>query len=416
MRIAVAFCIAVSLVVSSTTVRGEGHWPGWRGPTSDGVADDAAYDADLGQQKWAFPLSGKGGSTPAVWDDHIFLTAVEGDRNVAICLTTDGKKKWQIDVGTHEAGKHRKGTGCNPSPTTDGKSVFVYYKSGDFACIDFDGNVQWHVNVQKEHGEDSLWWDLGSSPVLTSQHIVITCMQTGPSYMAAYDKATGKIAWKVDRNLDAPREAAQSYSTPVVVEHDGTEQLIVLGADHVTAHAAKDGRELWRVGGLNPTNHEFFRSISGPVVHNGIVIAPYARGDSVTAIRMGGQGDVTKSHVVWSHKDLGADVPTPAAKDGLVYICSDRGELSCTDVATGEIYWKERIAKHKAAYSASPVLADGKIFVTREDGTVFSFRQGKQFSPLGETSVDQYTVATPVMVEGHVLLRTFESLICFGSR
>ncbi len=394
--------------------RGEGEWPGWRGPHSNGVADDATYASDVGKEQWRVPLAGKGGSTPAIWGDRIFLTTVQGNNNVVICLDLAGETLWSEKFGTQESGKHRKGSSCNPSPTTDGKYVFAYFKSGDFACLTVDGKVQWKTNVQEEHGEDSLWWDLGTSPVLTKKHVVITCMQTGPSYLAAYDKVTGEVAWKVDRNLGAPREAAQSYSTPVVVEHDGQEQLVVLGADHVTAHAATDGKELWRVGGLNPTNHEFFRSIAGPVVHAGIVIAPYARGNSVTAIKMGGHGDVTKSHIAWFRESLGADVPTPAAKNGLVYICSDKGEVSCADAKTGKIYWREQPEKHRSRFSASPVLADGKVFVTREDGTILVVKQGKEYELLGRKSVEEYTVATPVLAGGKVYLRTFENLICFS--
>jgi outer membrane protein assembly factor BamB len=389
-------------------------WPGWRGPTSNGVADDASYGAELAPEVWRVSLSGKGGSTPAVSGEHVFVTAVEGDDNLVICISMQGAKKWTTKVGKQVAGKHRKGTSCNPSPTTDGEFVFAYFKSGDFVCLTFDGKIQWQTNIHKVHGEDQLWWDLGTSPVLTKEHVVVTCMQTGPSYLVAYEKATGKQAWKVARDLGAPSEAAQSYSTPVVVTHEGVEQLIVLGADHVTAHAASNGKELWRFGGLNPTSHQYFRSISGPVVHEGVVIAPYARGDSVTAVKLGGTGDVTESHKAWFHQGMGADVPTPTAKDGLTYICSDKGEVSCVDVKSGEIFWRERVDKHKSGFSASPILADGKVFVTREDGAIFSLRQGKQYELLGTSSVDQFTVATPVLVGGKVLIRTFDSLACYS--
>src|SRR4029077_14028316 len=173
------------------------------------------------------------------------------------------------------------------------------------------------------------------------------------------------------RNLNAPEEAAQSYSTPVVVNDGPLEIIIVLGADHVTAHQASDGKELWRVGGLNPTGQRFFRSIASAVVADGIVVAPYARGATLTAIRLGGHGDVTQSHVVWSKNDLGADVPTPAALDGKVYLCTDNGRLSCLDIRTGDVLWSGQPEKNRHVFSASPVIADGKIYTTREDVKTF---------------------------------------------
>jgi hypothetical protein len=216
------------------------------------------------------------------------------------------------------AGKHKKATGANSSPVTDGECVWVYFKSGELACLDLaTGAERWRVNLQERFGEDTLWWDLGTSPVLTAKAVVVAVMQTGPSYLAAFDRVTGELRWKHDRDVPAPEEAAQSYSTPLVTAGDSTrgepaELLVVLGADHVTAHDAANGTELWRVGGLNPEANGFFRSIASPVLAGDLVIAPYARGGTITAIRRGGSGDVTGSHLAWVRRDIGADVPTPA--------------------------------------------------------------------------------------------------------
>src|SRR5262249_14040398 len=176
---------------------------------------------------------------------------IEKDNGV-FCLNADGTRAWQKKIGQERPGKNGKASGCNPSAVTDGKHIFVYFKSGDLACLDFQGNVVWQHNLQKMYGEDTLWWDLGTSPVLTRNYVVVAVMQTGPSYLIAFDKKTGKKAWKHDRNLNAPVEAAQSYTTPVVVDEQGREMIVVLGADYVTAHDAADGREIWRVGSLNP--------------------------------------------------------------------------------------------------------------------------------------------------------------------
>jgi outer membrane protein assembly factor BamB len=234
----------------------------------------------------------------------------------------------------------KDGTGANPSVVTDGKHVFAYFKSGDFGGFTVDGQPLWHHNLQDMYGEDTLWWDLGTSPVLTENAVVIACMHSGPSYLAAFKKDTGELLWKHDRELGAPEEAAQSYATPVVVTEDGSETIVVLGADHVTAHDAATGAETWRLGGLNPTAHKYFRSIASAAVSEGIVVAPYARGDSLTAVRMGGKGDVTKTHVLWSNTGTSADVPTPAIADGRIYNCRDNGEnrgvVDCLDLLTGK--------------------------------------------------------------------------------
>jgi outer membrane protein assembly factor BamB len=203
--------------------------------------------------------------------------------------------------------------------------------------------------------------------------------------------------------------------------------LVVLGADHVTAHNAATGKEIWRVGGLNPTGHKYFRSIASPVLAGDFVIAPYARGETITAIRRGGTGDVTGSHVAWVRTDLGADVPTPAVRDGRVVVCTDKGRVECVDAATGKTLVKTELPKNRNAYSASPVIVDGRVIVTREDGesSVLAWPAQaateikddlKDLKVLGQGVVDEMTVATPVCVDGRIFLRTHDSLWCLGEK
>ena len=409
--------LVAACVLTVGVARGD-NWPNWRGPSFNGVASGKNYPTEWSSTKnvaWKVALPGKGASTPIVWGDRIFLTCgIEGE-NAVVCLDRNGQQLWQTLLGDERSGKHKKATGSNPSATTDGQHVFAYFKSGDLACLDLAGKVVWRHNLQQMYGEDTLWWDLGTSPVLTEQHVVVAVMQTGPSYLAAFDKATGKLAWKQERQLDAPREAAQSYSTPVVTELDGRQVLVVLGADHVTAHDAATGSEIWRVGGLNPGGEEYFRSIASPVIDRGIVVAPYARGKTITAIRLAGQGDISKSHVVWTREGLGADVPTPAALNGKVYLCMDKGGVACLDIKTGKTLWEGQVEKNRNAFSSSPVLADGKIYLTREDGKTFVLAQGDEFKVLAENQLeDEFVVATPVFADGRILIRTLDNLLCIG--
>ena len=404
---------------------GAENWPNWRGPALDGVAAGTGFATTWSPEAhvaWKVTLPGLGASTPAVWGDAIVLTCAIDGNDAAICFDRSGKERWRRSLGPEKPGKHAKATGCNPSPVTDGKHVWVYFKSGELAALDLaTGAVAWRENLQERFGADTLWWDLGTSPVLTKDAVVVAVMQTGPSYLAAFGRTDGKLLWKHDRNLDAPEEAAQSYSTPLVVKGEEkfgepAEVMFVLGADHVTAHAAADGRELWRVGGLNPAGEKYFRSIASPVVAGDLVIAPYARGSTLTAVKRGGKGDVTKSHVAWARKDLGADVPTPACQDGKVVVCTDQGKVACLDAPTGKTLWEGELPKNRHAYSASPVLVDGKILVTREDGQSALLAGPAagvgRFEVVGEGSVGEMTVATPVCVDGRIFLRTHDSLWC----
>jgi outer membrane protein assembly factor BamB len=408
---------AATLATGSTVLAD--NWPGWRGPNSNGIAAEGNYPTTWSATKnvaWKVDLNGRGASTPIVWEDNIFLTLGRDSKNILLCLGRDGKQKWEAEIGSEVAGKHKKASGSNPSCVTDGKHVYAYFKSGDLAAVSMTGQVVWQLNVQKLYGEDTLWWDLGTSPVLTQDNVIVTVMQTGPSFLAAFNKGSGDVAWKVDRNLGAPEEAAQAYSTPIVAVVDGQERIYVLGADHATGHSAATGKELWRVGGLNPTQHKYFRSISGPVLADDVLIAPYARGGSVTGIKLGGSGDVTKSHVLWTVEGVGADVPTPTYLDNRVFVCRDKGTVVALDRRTGETVGEVEVEKNRNNFSASPVRAGNLLYLTRENGTTFvvDVADGLKVVSTNELGDGEFTVATPVLVDGQILLRTYDHLYCIG--
>lgn len=398
-------------------------WPGWRGPNGNGVAEGDNYPTKWTEDnvEWKFELTGIGASTPAVFGDAIFVTTTNNNRNLLTCLGMDGKQRWSKELGESWEGKQGKdGTGANPSPVVDGERVFVYFKSGDFGCFDLSGNLVWETNVFKKFAEvtsKTLWWDLGTSPVLTSDAIVVTMMHTGPSYLAAFDRASGKLLWKHDRKTDAPEEAAQSYTTPIVTQNPaGQEVIVVTGADYVTCHDASNGDEIWRVGSLNPTSNGYFRSISSSVAGGGFVIAPYARGGTLTAIKMGGTGNVTESHVAWTNQDTSADVPTPTIVGNRVFVLRDtkktRGTVDCLELQTGKSIWTGQLPQHRTTYRASPIYAAGNLYLTRQDGTIFVVNaDGDEFTVVGENKVaGEHTIATPVFVDGKVLVRTEDSL------
>jgi len=394
------------------------NWPAWRGPAFNGVSDAKGFLTKWSQSEnvaWKVPLSGGSGSTPIVWGDNIFVTSVKEGKNLLICLDHSGKTRWEQTVGDERKGKHRrKGSGSHPSPTVDGQHVYVYYRSGDLTCLDFAGKIIWQKNLHAMYGADTLWWDLGTSPVLTKDLVVVAALHDKPSYLVAFEKLTGEVAWKHDRNMDAPREANHSYTTPLVMTQNGREIIYVLGADHVTAHEAGTGAEIWRVSGLNPGRQQFFRSIASPVVSEGILVAPYARGQTLTAIRLGGKGDVTDTHIAWTKNGLSADIPTPAATNGKLYLATDRGKVACLDILTGEELWSDKVTSRSVTISSSPVVVDGKIYVTIEAGTTYVLEQTDQFKLLVVNKIGEFTLATPVFTRNRILIRTYENLYCIG--
>ncbi len=288
------FALAIFLVaqpfVAAALALAENSWPQWRGAAQNGVASGKEFPLKWDEDSaiaWKTDIDGKGGSTPVVGGSTAYLTSGVDGRNLLMAIDTEnGQLRWQVDLGEDRGHKHKKGSGSNPSAIVDGDSVFAYFRSGDLACVDTSGKVRWKTNLQQQFGEDTLWWDLGSSPTVTKSAVVVAVMQTGPSYLVALDKESGDLLWKTDRMLDAPVEAAQSYITPLIVQVDGRDVIAVMGADHLTLHAADSGKEIGRLGGFNPVGDQNFRSISSPVAEGNLIVCPYARGTTVTAVRM----------------------------------------------------------------------------------------------------------------------------------
>lgn len=398
------------------------QWPQWRGGEQNGVAPSGAYPMQWSENAgiaWKSELPGRGGSTPILADDNAFLTAgIDGQNTLLAVDVETGNERWRTALGEDRGNKHRKGSGSNPSAVTDGQHVFAYFRSGDLACVGVDGKVRWQVNLQDEYGDDTLWWDLGSSPTLIGDLVVVAVMQTGPSYLVAYHRETGKLAWKADRQLGAPEEAAQSYATPIAL--DAQNMIAVMGADHLTIHSASDGRELGRVGGFNPNQEKYFRSIASPVVQGDLIVCPYSRGATVTTCRISdviaGKG---RDSIVWHRDDIGSDVPTPAIANGHVYICGDskqsKGIITAVDLETGKTAWELELPRSRTGFSSSPLIAGNHLYITGEDATTYvvgPLDPGQpelvQVNRLGDN--EPYTVASPIPVDGALLQRTRNAL------
>ena len=394
---------------------GERQWPRWRGPRDNGSAVGGVYPSgwkDPQQIEWKAKLPGIGCSTPAVWDKQIFLTCPIEGHNAVLAFDWQGKVTWKSVFAPEVAGKHRNGSGCNPSPVTDGKHVFVYFKNGELAGLDLSGKLLWKTNLQERFAKDTLYWDLGTSPALTEKSVIMAVMHTGQSYLAAFDKATGNLQWKIARNYSTPPEGDQSYSTPNIIDRDGKQIIVVWGAEHLTAHSADDGRMLWTCGGFNPEENRNWVSVASAVIDGNVAIVPYGRGSRVTAVKLDGQGDVTETHRLWTRNDTGSFVPTPVVHQGRVYFVRDGGEVECLDRDTGKTLWSDQFPKNRNKYYSSPVIAGGKLYAPREDGVIFVADISEKFQLLSENDMGERVIASPVPVAGKLLIRGEENLYC----
>jgi outer membrane protein assembly factor BamB len=395
------------------------NWPQWRGPLGTGVAAAGDYPIEFSAEKgveWKVELPGSGTSTPAVWGDQVFVTCGIDGQDGVVCYTMNGNERWRKTLGPERAGKHRNGTGSNPSPVTDGERVVVYYKSGTVACLDLAGHVQWKVNLQDRFGEDTLWWDLGTSPVLVGNRVIVAVIHEGPSYLVALDLSNGEVLWKSPRDYDNARESDQAYTTPHVARLDGKDVIVTWGADHLTGHDAATGKLLWECGGFNPQNEGMWRVIASAAVDDDIAIVPYGRGEFVAGVRLSGQGDITESNRLWEKEGFGSDVPTAAIRDGKAYLLTDGGRIVCLELESGNELWSASLPRNRNKYYASPALAGDKLFCAREDGMVFVGRVSDDgFELLAENPMGERVIATPVPIQGGLLIRGSEHLFRIAS-
>jgi outer membrane protein assembly factor BamB len=305
----------------------------------------------------------------------------------------------------------------SPSPVTDGQTVWVMTGTGVFKAFDYSGKELWAREIQKDYGAFGLNWGYASSPLLHDGALfvqVLHGMKTDdPSYVLRIDPKTGKTLWKVERPTAAIHESPDSYTTPLMVRRGKELELVVTGGDCVTGHDPATGKELWRANGLNPGNNPANRIIASPVAIGEVVIAP-TRVKPMLAIKTGGRGDVTESHKVFSY-DNGPDVPTPVSDGQHLYIVNDKGVVYCLDAKTGkEVYGQQRLKT--GTYSSSPILADGKIYVTSEEGVTSVFKTGPQFEVLAENAMDDYVLSSVAISDGQIFLRTAQFLYVIGKR
>ena len=395
-------------------------WPQWRGPELRGASPERGLPV-----KWSatenvafrVALPSFGASTPIVAGDRIFLNVAEGETVSLWALDRkSGAVSWKRPLGSNVGHAHRKHNMGTPSPTVDGRRVYALTGAGILKGFDLDGRELWARDIQKEYGAFGLNWGYGSSPLLLDGTLyvpVLHGMKTDdPSYLLGVEGASGKTLFRVERPTDARSESPDAYTTPVVVRKGAAVEIVVTGGDIVTGHDPKTGKELWRANGLNPTRDPYYRIVASPVASGDVVVAP-TRVRPMLALRGFGRGDVTESALLWSF-DQGPDVPTPATDGTLLYVVNDKGLLWCLDLASGKPHYGPQRLR-VATYSASPLLADGKLYVTNEDGLTSVVKAGTTFELLAENALDDFTLASPAAAGGQLFLRTKGYLYAIGA-
>src|SRR5579872_851318 len=396
------------------------NWPQWRGPDLNGISHEKNLPVKWGRDEniaWKLAVPSRSGATPVIWGDRIFLNVADKDDIFLWCVDrTRGAVIWKkyVTGGNYKINKQNM---SSPSPVTDGTHVYIMTGNGILKAFDSAGNEGWARDIQKDYGRFGLNWGYASSPLLFEDALyveVLHGMKTkDASYLLRIDKNTGKTVWRGERPTEAVRGSPDAYTTPALVRYDGTTEIVVSGGDCVTGHDPATGKELWRGNGFNPQKDGAYRVIASPVVYDDVVYTP-TRVRPLQAFRAGGRGDVTETRRLWAFQN-GPDVPTPVTDGTYFYVINDRGIVWCLDAKTGKEIWGPQRIQH-GTYSASPVLADGKIYFFNDDGVTTVFRAGPKFELLAENNLDEYTLSSVAVSGGQIFLRTEQALYCIGNQ
>ena len=417
MRVIAAVIVLIVLAASRGAAE---HWPQWRGPSLNGLSGEKNLPTKWSTTEnitWKLKTPDWSGATPIVWGDHVFLNVGEGNELWLWDVDrTKGALRWKRPLGIGNQ-RMMKQNMSSPSPVTDGNLVWVMTGTGVLKAFDFTGKEIWMRSIQQDYGRFGLQWGYASSPLLFEDALFVQVLHgmhtDDPSYVLRIDKMTGKTVWRVNRLTRARFESPDAYTTPALLRYAGGTEVVITGGDVVTGHDPATGKELWRADGLNPRNDGSYRIVASPFVHGDMIFAP-SRERPLLALKAGGRGDVTASHVLWSFNN-GPDVPTPVTDGTYLYSINDRGIMFCLDAKTGKtVYGPQRL--RSATYSGSAVLADGKIYITDEDGVTSVVQSGPKYALLAENDLGDYTLSSPAISEGQIFVRTASFLYAIGQR
>ena len=424
------------------------NWPSFRGPSASGVAEGkeptaVKWNAATGENiLWKTPLAGVAVSSPIVWGDRVFVsTAVSSDPSSGIRTGLYGdvepakdvsKHAWKLVALDRRTGKvlwervahegipktkrHPKSSQATATPVTDGRHVIVSFGSEGLYAYDIDGKLLWTKDLGVLNAgwfyDPDYEWGVGSSPIIWKNLVIVQCDIQKNSFIAAFDVTTGQPAWRT------AREEIPSWSTPAIFEHDGRAELVTQATTFIRGYNPESGKELWRLGG----NSEI--TIPTPIVGPGVIIVTngYRGVQPIFAIKPGASGDITlkgdattNEFIAWSTNRGGPYIPTPVIYGDLLYVLAINGVLAAYDVKTGQRVYQERVAGG-GSFSASPVAADGKLYLTSEDGDIFVVRAGPKYELLATNPMSQVIMATPAIANGVIFIRGLKDVFAIGQQ
>ena len=416
-------------------------WPHWRGPSASGVTAETGLPARWSETEniaWKAPLRGLGVSSPIVWGDLVFVTSQSGSGTVrpgprlvqggnpleagerplgAGPTSGDGKVVFIVSAVNRSTGKsawtfelpaegpfpsvHEKHNLASPSPVSDGERVYAWFATGQIAAIDLNGRLVWKKHLGADYSPFEINWGHGSSPVVYKDTLILLCYHERASYLLALDARTGAVRWKSDA-----ANGETSYSTPLVVEANGTAEIIVNSSAGVSGHDLASGKRLWHIEEANRF------PIPMPLFHDGVIYTSRGyRSSPFMSIRPGGKGNVASTHVPWRVTSGAPYISSLVHYNGLIYMVGDVGVLSVVDAKTGERVHQERIG---GVYTASPVAGDGKIYLVSEDGETIVLAEGRTPRVLARNRLDARQLASPAIAGGRLFIRADATLYAIG--
>jgi outer membrane protein assembly factor BamB len=418
---------------------GSSNWAQWRGPKSQGISEDKNLPSEWSATKnvqWKTAIEGRGHSSPIVWGKRIFLTTgIEGAKiadpkppihmiegkefkhpawaghdhtwtfKVISVDAETGKVLWEKIAyeGPTVDYRHSKNTYASATPATDGKHVYAYFGSEGVYCYDYSGRLVWKKSLGPIL---TLGMGAATSPVLYENLMILQCDQNlgEASFIVALDKKTGNQVWKVKREVEA------SWTTPIIINEGGRTELITSGNQWIISYDPATGREIWRTKGVNSN------AIHTPMVGHGMVFVSAGYPEKRTlAIKLGGTGDVTATHVAWKYEKGTAYVASPILYGDYMYILSDKGLLTCLDAKTGEVKYEGGRVPNPATFMSSPVAFNGKILISSEDGDTYVVKAGPTHEILRTNSLAEPIYSTPALAGGKVYIRGGKNLYCIAT-
>ncbi len=430
------FLVLVLVVLS---VAQASDWPQWRGPYFNGSTDEKNLPSNWSKTDkivWSVDLAGSSAATPIISGDRVFLSGVDSDRDMllAMCFDrTSGKLLWQHDIGKGIS-KDRRSTYAAASPVTNGKIVVFFYANGDLICFDLNGHRQWARNIHDDYGPFALLWTFSSSPTLFNGKLYLQVLQRdvpvqgrglkdkkNESYILVIELETGRTLWRQIRPSKARAESREAFTTPIPFSFNGNQQLLIVGGDVLTGHDLETGKELWRWGTWNPRRITHWRLVPSPITGDGVILVCAPKNYPVYAIRPTGTGVQDDSAIVWVSqevREVSSDVPTPAYYDGDFFVLSDlRKRLSRVEPQTGKVKWTIQ-TPGSAKYEASPLAADGKIYIINHSGEVAVVNAANgdiiNFISMDEPRGREVVRASISAAYSQLFIRTTRRLYCVG--